>query len=159
MNEDFRIFLATIWGEAAGSSTGAQRAIASVIMNRVGVREWAHLHTPRAVIEGSGFDAFRFQNHPYRNAAAAFAADAGNLPGSLLALEDAVRAIYERLEPTVTPAVLYFSPRAQAAFHVQDPAHYRLVPAWNWSRIEEVQPPGILPTDDFRFFKYRAAQA
>lgn len=160
MNEDFRIFLATIWGEAAASSTAAQRAIASVIMNRIHFREWGHLDSPLAVIRQSGFDAFKMKNAPYQEAYDAFAPAAlASLPRKLRALEDAVRAIYERLELPTTPAVLYFSPKAQAALHIQDPKRWRLMPSWNFAMLEEAEIPGLMPTDDFRFFKYRRAVA
>jgi hypothetical protein len=155
MNEDLRIFLATIWGEAAGSSSGAHRAIASVIMNRIGVLEWHRLGSALDVIRESGFDAFKQKNHPYREAYSAFAPAARPpMPARLRALVGAVRGIYERREPPTTPAVLYFSPKAQAALHAQDPKHYRSAPPWDFGLLEEVQPPGVLPTDDFRFFKY-----
>ncbi len=156
MNEDFRIFLATIYGEAAQSSTGAWRAIASVIMNRVHNREWHSLTTPRAVIENSGFDAFKFKNQPYQHAFSAFLPAApAPLPARFRVLEDAVRAIYEREELPTSAAVLYYSPKAQAALHVQDPKHYQPTPIWDFGKLEQVRPAGVLPTDDFRFFKYR----
>lgn len=159
MTEDFRIFLATINGEAAASSPAAWRAIASVIMNRVGFKEWAQMTTPRAVIERSGFDAYWAKNAPYKEAYRAFETESAhaNATPRMRALEDAVRAIFEKLEAPVTPAVLYFSPRAQAALHYSKPQLYAAMPRWNFAAIEEVQPPGMLPTDDFRFFRYRKA--
>ncbi len=160
MNEDMRIVLATIYGEAAQSSPAAWRAIASVIRNRVGHLEWKHLATPRAVVEGSGFDACRFENRPFVQAMDAYGPKgAQHLTAALRALEDATRAIIEGLEKPVTPAVLYFSPRAQASLHVQDSLRYRMMPSWDWRLLEEVHPPSLDPADDFRFFKYRRVVA
>ena len=64
MTQDDATVFATIYGEAANSSPASWRAIAHVIMNRVGRREWWKHKTPAAIVAYTGFDAFKQQNQP-----------------------------------------------------------------------------------------------
>ena len=156
MDEAVRVFIATIYGEAAGSSPAAWRAIASVILNRVGVREWRKHKTPFDVIVNSGFDAFAQENAPYRVAYRRL----GNpldvpQPDSVLGrLRAAVMPIYSRQEPPTTSAVLYWSPKAQAALHALKPGIWRALPRWDFGLLEEVKVAGA-EKDDFRFYRYK----
>ena len=159
MEEQFAVFLATIWGEAAGCSRDSWRAIASVILNRVGVREWRKLKTPLRVISGSGFDAFSQRNKPYVTAETYFRDwNPGNMiprNDRLESLYHAVYLIYYGREARTTDAVLYYSPKAQAQLHAMNPSLYRApVPRWNFDLLEEVPIEGA-EKDDFKFFRYK----
>lgn len=168
MSEELRIFLATIWGEAAQSSADAWKAIASVIMNRVGVREWHKWKTPVEIIQRTGFDAYSHRNAPYRNAEKYFRDwhPGGDLPRSerLESLYQAAYLIYYGREPRTTDAVLYYSPKAQAKLHglSSKPGYngprWPAKPRWNFDLLEQVQIPGT-EKDDFHWFRYRTPGA
>jgi hypothetical protein len=154
MNPELRIMLATIYGEAANSSPTSWMAIASVIMNRVGKREWKKHKTPLAVIENTGFDAFSHKNAPYKLAFKVLEIPAMAMPGSTLRrLIDVVTPFYEGWPP-ITDAVLYYSPKAQAALHKKHPRKWKAVPAWKFELLEKVDIPGT-ERDDFAWFRYR----
>lgn len=155
MSEELRIFLATIYGESAQSSPAAWRAIASVILNRVGVREWKRHKTPLAVIANTGFDAFSHRNSPYQVAYKVLAAPYLAEPRSnMRRLMDAVIPIYEGQEPRTTDAQLYYSPKAQAQLHKKNPRVWPAAPRWKFELLEAVDVPGT-ERDDFLFFRYR----
>jgi hypothetical protein len=160
MDDQLRVFLSTIYGEAALSSLHAWRAIASVILNRVGHREWHKLTSPFAVITAGGFDAYTQQNPPYRGAWRALGRQEVLNPNSpILRLKAAVQPLYEPRENPTTQAVLYYSPKAQARLHADRPEIYRgAVPHWNFALLDEVTIPGT-EGDDFRWFKYKEAVA
>lgn len=156
MTEELRVFLATIYGEAAGSSPAAWKAIASVILNRVGVREWRKHKTPLAVIANTGFDAFTQRNGPYQ---AAYSVGLHRMymlthDSPYARLQEAVTPIYEGKEPRTTDAQLYYSPLAQAALHAKKPRTWPKAPRWNFDLLEQVQVFGA-EKDDFAFFRYK----
>ena len=45
---------------------------------------------------------------------------------------------------------------AQASLHAKNPRLYAEKPKWNFAVLEEAVIPGLLPTDDFKFFRYKA---
>lgn len=155
MTEELRVFLSTIYGEAAQSSPAAWKAIASVIMNRVGKREWRKLKSPLRVIACSGFDAFTQRNAPYHVADQYFSKDPQAVPWPPLErLRAAVVPIYEGAEAATTDAQLYFSPRAQEALHSRSPQIWPIRPRWKFDLLEPVIVPGT-EADDFAWFRYK----
>jgi len=165
MDEQLRVFLATIYGEAAGSSPAAWKAIAHTMFNRVGFREWRDQKTVLRVIANTGFDAFTRRNAPYNHAYdilenvdtdPEFAA----LPPVLAHLCETVIPVYcERLgRPSGLHVgqVLYYSPKAQASLHASRPDVYKADrPYWAKSPELEVVDCRLAPGDDFIFFRYK----
>ncbi len=68
LSDELNLFVATVYGEAASSSPEAKRAVANVIVNRVGKREWSILKTVSDVIKFSHFDAYKNPNVPCKEA-------------------------------------------------------------------------------------------
>lgn len=157
IGNEFRLIVATVNGEAANSSTVAQTAILCVMMNRVGKREWARYHTVAAIIQHTGFDAYTQKIAPYTHAFQYMTGrDARKLNPRLETTIKALRPIYQKKKADITcGAQLYYSPKAQAALHKKLPKSYKDVPPWNFSLLQECTVPGLLPTDDFKFFKYK----
>ncbi len=155
MDEQLKVFLATIFGEAAACSPAAWRAIASVILNRVATGEWRKHRTPLAVIAHTGFDAFTHQNAPFLTALRLLENPDAVTPDSPLGkLMEAVLPLYGGREPRTTDAVLYYSPKAQAQLHKKNPRKWPAAPAWRFELLEAVDVPGT-ERDDFLFFRYR----
>ncbi len=154
MEEEQKVFISTIYGEAALSSPAAWVAIASVILNRVGVREWHNLKTVTRVIANSGFDAFSQCNAPFLRARRCFETGEFKAYPRLIKLMEAVSPLYLDRSRALPDIVLYFSPLAQSLLHEQKPKTYALNPDWDFSEIEEVKVAGA-EKDDFRFYKYR----
>jgi len=146
LTDELRLMIATIYGEAASESEASWEAIANVIMNRVGKREWGNKgwNTVTDIIKYSGFDAYTKKNDPYRTAVDYL----DNRDGSNKKIERLITittAVYNRETKDITGgAVLYYSPG--------------LLPKgpkdWNFNLLEEVKVPGT-ENDDFKFYKYK----
>lgn len=158
MEDEFRILLATVYGEAAALSPSSWRAVTSVILNRVGKREWKRLDSVLKVIVRSGFDAFKFRNSPYLEAFRHFGLGHPPRHARLEALYNTVYPLYMRTEAAIPDIVLYYSPRAQAQLHKSNPRLYPPAPRWDFKRLDQVAIPGT-EQDDILFFRYKAAAA
>jgi hypothetical protein len=154
MDHAARIFCATIYGEAAACSAASWRAIASVILNRVGRREWAKWKTPLQIIAMTGFDAFEHENAPYVQALELLRKHPEGF-GAVARLVEAVIPIYRGEAPPTPDIVLYYSPKALKALHAKNPKVWRSgVPPWRFEQFEPVDVPGA-ERDDFLWFRYR----
>ena len=155
---EFDLLVATVYGEAANSSEIAWKAVAHVVMNRVGQREWRRHTTVEAILRHTGFDALTQRNAPFRSAEA-------HLRGGTVdaatgrrveRMADVLRPVYHREAADSTGgSQLYYSPNAQRALHRRNPSNYRQTPNWNFSLLERASVPGLLPSDDFAFYRYR----
>lgn len=156
LDVDTILTLSTIVGEAGNSSNAAWKAVAHVICNRVGKREWSKLLTPGQVCQYSGFDAETQRTQGFREAMEYYSARLSRNPEPHFEeILLAVHPIIKGLVPDDTGnSVLYFSPRTQAALHAQFPAQYAQTPKWNFSILKQCFPPNLTPADDFAFFAY-----
>ncbi|MGR6874561.1 hypothetical protein ACU6U9_20225 [Pseudomonas sp. HK3] len=156
-SEEFKLLIATIYGEAAGSSEAAWKSIACVIMNRIGVREWRRHKTVSDVITKTGFDAYSHNTPLFKNALALLNKKASKADEKIIMrIANTVHGMYVKEESDITNnAVLYFSPNAQAALHKSKPSMYKEKPPWDFSVIEEVPILELSNNDDFKFFKYK----
>jgi type VI secretion system secreted protein VgrG len=160
-NEDeFKLFVATVYGEAGGSSEIAWKAVGSVIMNRVQGKDGPqHKKNVTNVIENTRFDAYdkyakqehnSSQNHKKTQFEFAYNYLNGrtkNPPYKLLHLREVIRPIYYQ-KAVVTNANYYYSPKEQER-------EGKVAPSWISNRdYKEVKIVGLLPSDDFRFFKH-----
>jgi murein DD-endopeptidase MepM/ murein hydrolase activator NlpD len=160
IDKNFVIFASTIYGEACGQSTASWKAIANVIMNRVGIREWKKYSTPAEVAKYSGFDACTQRTPNYKHAEnqinAVNAIDEIK-DGLVKKLAIAVLPIYENREEDFTNGCqLYYSPKAQKALHEKNPAAYTSIkPKWAKSELlEQIVVPGT-EKDDFAWYRYK----
>lgn len=158
ITDDFSIFSATIYGEAANQSEASWRAIAHVIMNRVGTREWKKLRTAKDVIEKSGFDAFTDKTNNYKYAYKLISTTkmiSEISDEKLKRLASAVLPVFQGKDVDPTEgSVLYYSPLAQTKLHAINPAVYREKPKWDFSKLVKVDVLGC-EDDDFFFYRYR----
>ncbi|MBP1616058.1 MAG: hypothetical protein H6Q13_3506 [Bacteroidetes bacterium] len=154
LGDEQKILVATIYGESAGCSLVAWEAIANVIVNRVGNREWSRYNTVTKVIQDTGFDAYTYQNAPYKEAIQYL----NNRDGSNQRIEQLIKIVlpvYNRERMDVTGgAVLYYSPKAQEQLANENPRLYSRTPEWNFDVLELVNVSGA-ENDDLKFYKYR----
>lgn len=161
-NEGFKMFVATLYGEAANESEVACQAIASVVINRVDNKRFVHgpkgdrkkLTSPFEVIQYTGFDAYTRPNKPYYEALKYLNNPSEKMPPRLNKIVNLLKPIYFENRLT-TDAVIYYSPKAQHTLHLKFPDTYREKPDLKFNELVEVKVPGLLSTDDFLFFKYK----
>ena len=151
-SKNFKIYLSAINGEAGSQGPDSWIAIANVINNRVGYREWSAYKTQSAVIKNTGFDAYWKKTTQYEYAYNLLSS--GKLDSKLTQMTHVIAPVYLGLtQDTTNGAVLYYSPKAQAILAARS-TKYKLIPSWRWSEIKRVYPAGI-GSDDFAFYKYK----
>ncbi|NLD35320.1 MAG: RHS repeat-associated core domain-containing protein, partial [Desulfatiglans sp.] len=155
-NEEFRILVATVYGEAGKSSKTAWKAITCVALNRVGKREWSKYHTVKDIIAKTGFDAYGRKTSEYKLAIEYLAADKLGTNQRIDNIAKEIYPIYIGFYKDITEnAVLYYSPKAQLELSVKYPDTYSATPKWDFEVISEVTISGMQSTDDFKFYKYK----
>lgn len=161
-DEGFKLFVATVYGEAANQSEVAWQAIASVIINRVDNKRFKYdkegqgtrFYSPSEVIMLSGFDACKEQTPLFKFAFSFMNNEKKPENVKIMHLINTLKPIYYQNKVT-TNATMYYSPTAQHWLHEHNPKKYPVKPKWNYPELEEVQVTGLLNTDDFKFFKYK----
>lgn len=162
-DNDFLFFVATVYGEAGGASEAAYQAVASVIMNRVNNSIWAKHHwnaTPRSIIRHTGFDGRNDKQHSKVSAYFNHRSYRHHFPALNKFERKKMEKMIELLAPiyykkmVTTDATYFYSPKAQKKSHQANPAHYKEVPSFaSQSNMKQVKIKGLLPTDDFVFYK------
>ena len=154
-SEDFKIFVSTIYGEAANCSEKSWKVIAHTIRNRIGFANWKSWSNVLQIVVNTGYDAYTHKNAPYKTAKKAL--DTGNISSRLKSLIDAVEPIFNGTEPDFTGGVVYYySPKAQAELHRTNPSRYpSLVPPFVTSTSNPTYQAHIPGTekDDMRWYK------
>jgi spore germination cell wall hydrolase CwlJ-like protein len=157
LSDEQKLFIATVAGEAGGSSEATQRAVAHVIMNRVGYKDWSNRDT---VAKNLTSDQFSSIDDPNNQPFQEMQKYLKNRDGSNPRLEKMVNTamnVYHKKDPDFTGgAVMFYSPKAQAQLHKADPANYpKPHPVdWNFDELLHLAVPGA-EEDDFQFYKYK----
>ncbi len=151
LTEDQKVFVATIAAEGTVTVKGnpvssqGRKAMANVIMNRVGKREWSKYKTVADICANTGFDGYGDANY---NACMAY-----------LNKRDGSNKTYEKIIAEVIPIYngevaditggcqLYFTPAA-----MRPPGR---MPNWNFDVIEEVEISGVDTYYEGRFYRYK----
>lgn len=154
-SEDFKIFVATINGEAENCGETSWKVIAHTAKNRIGFANWKSWSNITQIVTKTGYDAYTQKNTPYKRAKKAL--DSGDISPKLMSLIRAVEPIFNGTEPDFTGGVVYYySPKAQAQLHKSDPSNYpSLVPDFVVSKsnpTHQVKIPGT-EKDDMRWYK------
>lgn len=162
--EEFNLFVATVWGEAASQSEVAWQAVGSVIMNRVGNNLWKTKNdSVTTIIKRTGFDAAAGKKNREFKKAKQYLLDRKN-PSLLNQYEkDILNKMATLLAPVyyenqvITQATHYYSPKAQAiAYHEElrkTPGHIIHKETPDWAKtLQPVNIDGLKKTDDLKFF-------
>ena len=151
LSKDEKVLVATIAAEATVTAKGtpassaARQAMANVVMNRIGVREWSKYNTVSEICAYTGFDGYGDTNYE------ACMAYLNERDGSNMLYESIIAEvipIYRGEIADITEGCqLYYTPAAMR------PAGSS--PSWNFNVLEEILIPGVDPYYEGRFFKYR----
>lgn len=155
LNDEQKLFAATVNGEAAGSSEAAQRAVSHVIMNRFGINEWKEKPTVAGLLTRDQFSCIDDpKSQPFQEMKDYLNRRDFSNPNfepnpRLERVIAAAMDVYHGKEPDFTnEAVLYWSPKAQEANGDPDPD-------WaNSDKLLELTVPGT-ENEDFRWYKYK----
>lgn len=161
-DEGFKLFVATVYGEAANQSESAWKAIGSVIINRVNNQRFVYktnghyfkFKTTDEVIQVSGFDAYKDHTSQFNDALAFLNNKTKDAPPKLCLMIEKLGPIYYDHQLT-TDATLYFSPKAQHSLHIKYPKKYPQVPEWHYQELVETKISNISASDDLIFYKYK----
>lgn len=115
-SKEFKVFIATIYGEADNSSIRSWEIIAHSMRNRIGFGNWTEYSTIYAIATTTGYDAYTRKNDPYHEAMSQFKSE--KISSSLKTLINTVRPIYEgKIQDDTNGVVYYWSPKAQKQLH------------------------------------------
>lgn len=169
-DDEFKLFVATVWGEACNQSVNGWKGVASVIMNRVKWHRWnPHNQSVTSIIYNTGFDAVHSQqNKQFKKAKKYLFHDD---PSSLDPYETKrMRKLIEEIRPiyyhkkVITNANYYYSPKAQLQAYLEekkkqqqpnqlkDVGKHPLVPSF--LKDKSIKPVDVLlaSTDDLKFY-------
>lgn len=149
LDKNQKIFVATICGEAIGCGINACKAVAWVIVNRIGVREWKKYKSAVSVIKNSGFDGYGSKQYnkamkylDNRNANGRDNKTYENIIAAVMPIyKNHRKKKFRKYYDISQGAVLFYSP-------------YISAPKWNYSVLERVYISGV-SSKDFIFYKYR----
>jgi hypothetical protein len=148
--DEFKKFVAIVYGEANICSETAWIAIGHVIVNRVGKFDWARCKTvTQVILQRNAFEAYGKNN--YSTAYKYLSQNTKNNKSNPLIdrMIEVLRPVYDGDDTDITSgAVLYYSPKTQKALG-------RKKPNWNYALLDEVKIEGLEATDDFKFYKYK----
>ena len=105
-SEDFKIFVATINGEAENCCEISWKVIAHTMRNRIGFANWKLYSNIMQVLVNTGYDAYTQKNDPYKGAKKAL--DSGDISAKLMNLIKAVEPIFNGIEPDFTGGVVFY---------------------------------------------------
>lgn len=153
-SEDFKIFVATIYGEAGGSSEISWRVVAHSIKNRIGFFHWAQRSNTTQVIAYTGYDAYGRNTSEYRIAKSALDSEIITSARLKRMIELVEPIFYGREDDFTDGVVFYYSPHAQKDGHAKNSKTYSsVVPDWvTKERVHQVFIKGT-ENDDFAWYK------
>lgn len=162
-SKEFKIFVATIYGEAGASSRRSWEVIAHCIRNRIGFGNWTDYSTIHGIVTITGFDAYTQNSKPYRNAMSKL--DANNFNSdkvgrTVKSIIDTVLPIYEgKVKDDTNGVISYWSPEAQKQLHRDKPKLYTTaVPDWVKDNKKEIVIIDGTEKDDFQWLKFKRSK-
>lgn len=151
IREEEKAVICTVCGEAFHASDAVQKAIAHVIMNRIGVREWSRYQTSEDIAKYSGFDAYRFRNKYFRRAETYLDERFGDEKYERV-IRNVLPVLRNEEEDFTRGCVMFYSPCRYRYDQLRAGKYKQKVPNWDFSLLEKVRFPGL--RGDFAFFRY-----
>ena len=162
-SKEFKVFVATIYGEAGASSTRSWEVIAHSIRNRIGFGNWTDYSTINGIVTTTGFDAYTHNTKPYRNAMTKLNANnfnsdkVGRIVKNII---NTVQPIYEgKVKDDTNGVVFYWSPKAQKQLHRDQPSLYTTeIPVWVNDNKKEIVSISGTEKDDFQWLRFKRSK-
>ncbi|MGP9687787.1 hypothetical protein ACT3TH_01345 [Psychrobacter sp. AOP22-C1-C5] len=157
-SKEFKIVVATIYGEADASSVRSWEVIAHSMRNRIGFGNWTQYSTIYGIATTTGYDAYTSKNIPYYEAMSQF--NSGNISSLLKKVIDTVLPIYEgKVKDDTNGVVSYWSPEAQKQLHRDKPKLYTTaVPDWVKDNKKEIVKIAGTEKDDFQWLRFKRSK-
>lgn len=157
-SKEFKIVVATIYGEADASSVRSWEVIAHSMRNRIGFGNWTQYSTIYGIATTTGYDAYTSKNIPYYEAMSQF--NSGNISNLLKKVIDTVLPIYEgKVKDDTNGVVSYWSPEAQKQLHRDKPKLYTTaVPDWVKDNKKEIVKIAGTEKDDFQWLRFKRSK-
>lgn len=150
VREEEKIIICTVYGESRNASDNTQKAVAHVIMNRVGFREWRKYKSAEEIIKNTGFDAYGMELY---NKAEEYLRNRNGL-------EDEIERVIRNVIPVIRGqekdftegCVLFYSPMRYRIDRIKRGQICNMRPDWNFNVLEKAEMKGC--HGDFVFFRY-----
>ncbi len=157
-SKEFKVVVATIYGEADASSVRSWEVIAHSMRNRIGFGNWTEYSTIYGIATTTGYDAYTSKNIPYYEAMSQF--NSGNISNLLKKLIDTVLPIYEgKIKDNTNGVISYWSPEAQKKLHRDKPRLYTTaVPDWVKDNRKEIVIIDGTEKDDFQWLRFKRSK-
>lgn len=151
VREEEKIIICTVYGESRNASDNTQKAVAHVIMNRVGFREWRKYKSAEEIIKNTGFDAYGMELY---NKAEEYLRNRNGL-------EDEIERVIRNVIPVIRgqekdftgKCVMFYSPARQVINSLKRGRIHDLRPDWNFDILERARLKGC--RGDYAFFRYK----
>ena len=142
----------TVCGEAFKASDAVQKAIAHVIVNRVGVREWSRYRTTEEIVKHTGFNACDFRAKYYREAEAYLEERYGDRRFERV-IRNVLPVLRQQEADFTGNCVMFYSPRRFRLEQLRAGNRSRKKPDWDFSLLEKAKFSGL--RGDYAFYRYK----
>lgn len=152
IREDEKIIICTVSGESCGATDKVQKAVAHVIMNRIGIREWSRYKTAEEIIKYTGFDAYDIKSPSYRRAEKYLENRNGLDEEIERIIRNVIPVIRGQEEDFTEECVMFYSPMRHRINCLKRGKIRGMKPDWNFDLLQKVRFRGC--RGDFAFFRY-----
>ena len=151
VRDEEKAAVCTVCGEAFHAADAVQKAIAHVIVNRIGTREWNRYQTSEEIVRYTGFNACEFRAKYFREAERYIDERNGDEKFERV-IRNVLPVLRKEEEDFTRGCVMFYSPRRYRLDQMRAGNYKRKVPDWDFSLLEKVRFPGL--RGDFAFFRY-----
>ena len=152
IREEEKAVICTVCGEAMHAADAVQKAIAHVIANRIGTREWSRYQTAEEIVKYTGFNACDFRAKYFREAESYLEGRFGYEKFERV-IRNVLPVLRKEEEDFTGGCVMFYSPRRFRREQIKAGNTGQKVPGWDFSLLERVKFPGL--RGDFSFYRYR----
>ena len=149
--EEEKAVICTVCGEAMYASDTIQKAIAHVIVNRIGFREWCNYHTAEDIVKYTGFDAYEFRSKHFEEAETYLEERYGDERFERV-IRNVLPVLRKEEEDFTGGCVMFYSPLRYRLDQMKMRNFRKRVPNWNFHKLEKVK----FNKGDFEFYRYNA---
>lgn len=151
--EEEKAVICTVCGEAMHASDTIQKAIAHVIVNRIGYREWCNFHTAEDIVKYTGFVACELRSKHFKEAETYLEERCGDERFERV-IRNVLPVLRKEEEDFTQGCVLFYSPWQFFLDQMRTGDFGKKAPDWDFSILEKVKFHGL--EGDFKFYRYKS---